>query len=77
MWNVTSEMIPVMIGATGTISQSLRQYLSNIQGKREIKEVQKQPYLALHTLLYPPTTRLIGLILDIVRISGVGIRFVL
>ena len=43
MWNVTAEMIPVIIGATGTISQSLRQYLSNIPGKREIKELQKQP----------------------------------
>jgi len=28
-------------GATGTISESLRQYLSNIAGKHEIKKLQK------------------------------------
>ena len=40
MWNVTTKLIPVIIGATGTISKSLRQYLSNIPGKGEIKELQ-------------------------------------
>jgi len=30
----------IMIGATGTISESLRQYPSNIPGKHEIKELQ-------------------------------------
>jgi len=41
----------VIIGATGTISKSFKQYLSNIQGKHEIKEIQKkkQLYWALHT----------------------------
>ena len=33
MWNVKTKMIPVIIRATGTISKSIRQYLSNIQGK--------------------------------------------
>ena len=32
----------VTIGETGTISKSLRQYLSNIKGKREIKELPKK-----------------------------------
>jgi len=32
-----------------TISQSLTQYLSNIPGNHEIKELKKQPYWALHT----------------------------
>jgi hypothetical protein len=32
MWNVKAEVIPVIIGATGTISKSFRQYLSNITG---------------------------------------------
>jgi hypothetical protein len=41
--------IPVIIGATGNISESYRKYLSNIPGKHEIKELQKQPYWALHT----------------------------
>jgi len=37
-WNVKPKMIPVMIGATGNVSQSLRQYLSNIPGKHKMKE---------------------------------------
>jgi len=31
----------VKIGATGTISKSLRKYLCNIPGKHEIRELQK------------------------------------
>ena len=41
-WNVKAKVIPVTTGATGTISKSLRQYLSNIPGKHEIKELQKK-----------------------------------
>jgi hypothetical protein len=41
MWNVKAKVIPVITGATGTISESLRQYLINIQGKHKIKEFQK------------------------------------
>jgi hypothetical protein len=41
MWNVKATVIPVLIGATGTISKSLRQYLSNITGKHEIRELKK------------------------------------
>ena len=33
MWNVKTKVIPVIIGATGTISKSLRKYVSNIQRK--------------------------------------------
>ena len=40
MWNVKAKVIPVITGATGTISKSLRQYLSNIPGKHEIKGLQ-------------------------------------
>jgi hypothetical protein len=39
-WNVKPKMKPVMIRATGTVSKSLTQYLSNIQGRHEIKELQ-------------------------------------
>jgi len=49
MWNVKANVIPVIIVANGTITNSLRQYLSNITGKQEIKEIQKQPYWTLHT----------------------------
>jgi len=48
MWNVKAKVIPVIIGATGTISKSLRQYLSNIPGEHDIN-CKKQPYWALHT----------------------------
>ena len=41
MWNVKARLIPVILGATGTILKSLRQYLSNTPGKHEIKELQK------------------------------------
>jgi hypothetical protein len=40
-WNVKAKVIPVIIGATGTISKSLRQYLNNMLGEHEIKELQK------------------------------------
>jgi len=44
-------VIPVIIGATGTISKSLIHYLSNIPGKQEIDELQKVAIFgAAHTL---------------------------
>jgi len=52
MWNVKSQVIPVIIGATGAISQSLRQYLSNRPVKREIREVQKTALLCTAHLLW-------------------------
>ena len=33
MWNVKTKVIPVIIGATGTISKSFRRYVSNISVK--------------------------------------------
>ena len=45
MWNVKTKVIPVIIGATGTISKSFRKYVSNIPGKHEVKEVQKTAIL--------------------------------
>jgi hypothetical protein len=37
--------IPVIVGATGTISKPPRQYLSNIPEKQEMKELQKTAIL--------------------------------
>jgi hypothetical protein len=51
MWNVTAKVIPVITGATGTISKSLRQYLSNIPAKHEIKELQKTSILGTAHIL--------------------------
>jgi hypothetical protein len=45
MRNVKTNVIPVLIGATGTISKSFRKYLSNIPGKHEVKELQKTAIL--------------------------------
>jgi len=45
MWDVKTKVIPVTIGATGTISQSFRKYVSNIPGKHEVKELQKTAIL--------------------------------
>ena len=51
MWNEKAKVIPVIIGATGTISKSLRQYLSNIPGKHRIKELQNTAVLGTARLL--------------------------
>jgi hypothetical protein len=45
MWNVKVKVIPVITEANGTISKSFTQYLSNIPGKHEIKEVQNKVIL--------------------------------
>jgi len=37
MWNVRTKVIPIIIGATGTISKSFRKYVSIIPGKHEVK----------------------------------------
>jgi hypothetical protein len=47
MWNV----IPAVTGAAGTISKSLRQYLSNRPVKQEIKELQQTAILGTAHLL--------------------------
>jgi len=36
MWNVKTKVIPVIIGATGTISKSFRKYVRNIPGNHEV-----------------------------------------
>jgi hypothetical protein len=38
-------MTPVTTGATGTISKSLRKYMSNVIGKHDIKELRKTTIL--------------------------------
>jgi len=45
MWNVKTKAISVLIGETGTISNSFRKSNSNISGKREVKEIQKTAIL--------------------------------
>jgi hypothetical protein len=45
MWNVKTRVIPGIIGATGTISKSLRKY----QETMKLGNYRKQPHWALHT----------------------------
>ena len=49
MWNVKTNVIPVIIGATGTISKSFRKYVSNIPENMRLRNSKKQTYWALHT----------------------------
>jgi hypothetical protein len=51
MWNVKTKVMPVMIGATGTISKSFRKYVSNVPGKHEVKELQKTAILGTAHIL--------------------------
>jgi hypothetical protein len=45
MWNIKIRVIPVIIGATGTISKSLKKYVSTIPGNHDVRELQKTAIL--------------------------------
>jgi hypothetical protein len=51
MWNVKTRVIPVIIGAPGTISKSFRKYVSTIPGNHEVKELQKTAILGTAHIL--------------------------
>ena len=51
MLKVKTRVIPVIIGATGTISKSFRKYISNIPGNHEVKELQKTAVLGTAHIL--------------------------
>ena len=51
MWKVKIKVIPVIIGATGTVWKSFRKYVSNIPGKHEVKELQKTAILGTAHIL--------------------------
>ena len=44
-------VIPVIIGATGTISKSFRKYVSDIPGNHDVKELQKTTILGTAHIL--------------------------
>jgi len=50
MWNAKTKVIPVIIGATGTISKSFRKYVI-YQENMKSRNYRKQPYWVLHTYL--------------------------
>ena len=49
MGDVRTEVIPVIIWATGTNRESLTHHLSNVRKSAKLRNYQKQPYWALHT----------------------------
>jgi len=51
MWNVKTRVVPVVIGATATISKSLRKHVSNIPGRHDVKELQKTAILGTAHIL--------------------------
>jgi len=44
-WNLKCPIIPVKIGATGTVTRSLRKYLETVPGKHSIYSLQKTAIL--------------------------------
>jgi hypothetical protein len=40
MWNAKTRVIPVIIGATGTISKSFRKYVNTLSRNHEVRELQ-------------------------------------
>jgi hypothetical protein len=51
MWNAKTRVIPVIIGATGTISKSLRKYVSTKPGNHGVKGLQKTAILGTAHIL--------------------------
>jgi len=51
IWNVKAKVILVIIGATGTISNLFRKYVSNIPGKHQVKELKKRAILGTAHIL--------------------------
>jgi hypothetical protein len=51
MWNVKARVIPVIIGATGTILKSFRKFMSTIPGNHEVRELQKTAILGTARIL--------------------------
>jgi hypothetical protein len=51
MWTVKARVIPVVIGATGTVSKSFRKYVSNIPGNRDIRGTTENSHIGrcIHT----------------------------
>jgi hypothetical protein len=51
MWHIKTTVIPKIIWATGTISDSFRKYLIRIPGKHDINELQNTAILSTAHIL--------------------------
>jgi hypothetical protein len=49
MWSIKTKVIPVIIGATGTIPKSFRKYRATYQESTKPMKYIKKQYWALHT----------------------------
>jgi hypothetical protein len=80
MWNVKTRVISVTIEATGTISKSIRKYVSNIPGNHEGNAEKGQTTHCTHTLGVNAETSNIGNIKSNNRLAAIpyslGTRFV-
>jgi hypothetical protein len=45
MWNVKAKVMPIIIGATGSLSRPFQKYLDDIPGKHSSAEIQKTAIL--------------------------------
>jgi len=56
VWNLKTKVIPVIMGATGTISKLFRKCVSNIPGNHEVKELQKTAILDTEHIVWKVLT---------------------
>jgi hypothetical protein len=57
MWNIKTKVITRVTGATEIISKSSKKHLSNIPGKRDIKELKKTITLGAAHMLWKVLTQ--------------------
>jgi hypothetical protein len=51
MWNVKTEVIPIIIVATGTISKPYKKHVSTVPGNHDVRELHKTAILGTADLL--------------------------
>jgi hypothetical protein len=51
MWNLKCTIIPVIIGATGTVTKSIRKILEAIPGKHSTDSIQKTAILGTSLII--------------------------
>jgi len=51
MWNLKCTIIPVLIGATGIVTRSLRKNLEAVPGRHSIDSLQKTPILGTSNII--------------------------
>jgi hypothetical protein len=52
MWNLKCMIIPVIVGATGIVTKSLRKNLEAIPGKHSTDSLQKTPILGTSHIIW-------------------------